>query len=172
MPGDRATARGVFGPGAYEGRVKRRAELRVPDPEREAPPKPGATPAYAIPLGQIVIHEATGHLCCWVARVEFAVPTVPRGLYQLNYCNDPCTVDGLGDLSPSSFFIIGVTDNEGSCSRGCKSSQVNLRGGSSTSAQLFRSCRSRLKRSRPSEQSGWRLRPGSKSFRRDSSTRG
>ncbi len=68
-------------------------------------------PESAIPVGQVMISRIDGP--GFLARVEFPVPDLPAGLYHIQYCNDPCTVDGLGDLIGSESFAIGATVAEG-----------------------------------------------------------
>jgi hypothetical protein len=68
-------------------------------------------PEAAIAVGQVMITRTDGH--GYVARVEFRVPDLPAGLYHIQYCNDPCTVHGLGDLIGSESFAIGATLAEG-----------------------------------------------------------
>ncbi len=68
-------------------------------------------PESAIPVGQVVITRRDSH--GYVARVKFRVPDLPAGLYHIQYCNDPCTVYGLGDLIGSESFAIGATLAEG-----------------------------------------------------------
>ena len=68
-------------------------------------------PEAAIPVGQVMITRMDGH--GFLARVEFRVPDLPAGLYHIQYCNDPCTVYGLGDLIGSESFAIGATPAEG-----------------------------------------------------------
>lgn len=57
--------------------------------------RPGSVPPTAIALGQLEIVQARFST---VARVTFTVPSVPTGEYTMSLCNDPCTVDGLGDI--------------------------------------------------------------------------
>ncbi len=102
--GDHAVASGTFGSGTHDGKVADgpfyayliRGDRSI---------TPGPIPASAIPLGPLSITPARGNECCWVARVEFTVPDVPAGQYRLGYCNDPCTVHGIGDLEGGSFFV-------------------------------------------------------------------
>jgi hypothetical protein len=68
-------------------------------------------PEAAVPVGQVMITRTDGH--GYAARVEFRVPDLPAGLYHIQYCNDPCTVYGLGDLIGSESFAIGATLAEG-----------------------------------------------------------
>lgn len=68
-------------------------------------------PEAAIPVGQVMISRIDGP--GFLARVDFRVPDLPAGLYHIQYCNDPCTVDGLGDLIGSESFAIGATLAEG-----------------------------------------------------------
>ena len=68
-------------------------------------------PEAAISVGQVTITRLDGD--GFLARVEFRVPDLPAGLYHIQYCNDPCTVYGLGDLIGSESFAIGATLAEG-----------------------------------------------------------
>jgi hypothetical protein len=68
-------------------------------------------PEAAIPVGQVMITRMDGG--GFLSRVEFRVPDLPAGLYHIQYCNDPCTVFGLGDLIGSESFAIGATLAEG-----------------------------------------------------------
>jgi hypothetical protein len=68
-------------------------------------------PEAAIPVGQVLINRMDGH--GFLARIGFRVPDLPAGLYHIQYCNDPCTVDALGDLIGSESFAIGATLAEG-----------------------------------------------------------
>lgn len=107
--GDHVVARGTFGRGSLEGRVSDGpfyAYLTPGDRDWEALPTEDA-----IHLGPMTIAEATGSYCCWVARVEFTVPDVTPGRYWIDYCNDPCTIDGIGDLIGGMIFV-GETERE------------------------------------------------------------
>jgi hypothetical protein len=64
-------------------------------------------PASAIPLGELTIVRMSKHL--FHARVEFEVPNVPTGMYHIQYCNEPCTVNGIGDLEGGESVAIGAT---------------------------------------------------------------
>jgi hypothetical protein len=110
-PGDEASARGTFGQGQLEGRVEDGPYYAYLVPGYRWFEKPGTIPDYAIPLGPIAIRPATGNYCCWVATLQFIVPDVPPGRYSIDYCNDPCTVNGMGDLIGGSFFV-GETEEE------------------------------------------------------------
>jgi hypothetical protein len=68
-------------------------------------------PEVAIPVGEVMITRMDGH--SFLARVAFPVPDLPAGLYHIQYCNDPCTVEALGDLIGSDLFAIGATRTEG-----------------------------------------------------------
>jgi hypothetical protein len=70
-----------------------------------------SVPEAAIPVGQVTITRMAGH--GFLTRVEFRVPDLPADLYHIQYCNDPCTVYGLGDLIGSESFAIGATLAEG-----------------------------------------------------------
>jgi hypothetical protein len=52
-----------------------------------------------------------------VATVTFTVPDVAPGRYSIDYCNDPCTVTGLGDLIGGSFFVAQTEEEAGLMSR-------------------------------------------------------
>ena len=102
-----ATFRGSFSmSGSYEGRLS-----------------DGPYIAYLAPIGiytlehpralrlgeiQMVRSERWG----MVASITFAVPEVPTGLYHLIYCNEPCTVNGIGDLMGGDAFYVAPTYRE------------------------------------------------------------
>ena len=73
-------------------------------------------PEVAIALGELAIGHATDSAYPR-ATVRFAVPEVSAGLYHVDYCNDPCTVEGIGDLMGSSEFAIAATRLEGASIR-------------------------------------------------------
>jgi hypothetical protein len=70
---------------------------------------PGSIPPTAIALGQLEIVQGR---FTTVARVTFPVPSVPTGEYTISLCNDPCTVDGLGDIV-GGWLRISQTTKEG-----------------------------------------------------------
>jgi hypothetical protein len=70
---------------------------------------PGSLPPKAIALGQLEIVQGRFGT---VARVSFTVPRVPTGEYTMSLCNDPCTVDGLGDIV-GGWLGIAQTTKEG-----------------------------------------------------------
>jgi hypothetical protein len=116
-PGSQATARGTFGPGAYEGRVSDGPYYAYLVPGFRWFEKPGPVPDYAIPLGPITIRRATGNYCCWAASLTFTVPDLPPGRYSIDYCNDPCTVNGIGDLIGGSFWVADTQEEAGLMAR-------------------------------------------------------
>jgi hypothetical protein len=64
----------------------------------------------AIRLGEIrMVHSDAWGV---VATVSFTVPSVPTGQYQLTYCNEPCTVDGIGDLMGGDAIYVAPTRQE------------------------------------------------------------
>jgi len=70
---------------------------------------PGSLPPKAIALGQLEIVRGRFGT---VARISFTVPTVPTGEYAMSLCNEPCTVDGLGDIV-GGWLGIAQTTKEG-----------------------------------------------------------
>ncbi|MEX2274871.1 MAG: hypothetical protein WEA10_04810 [Actinomycetota bacterium] len=66
--------------------------------ERSGMPSPSA-----IQVAEIQIAGTGG--CDLRAHAEFVVPDVPPGYWSLAYCNDPCTVNGLGDVVTWGFWI-------------------------------------------------------------------
>lgn len=70
---------------------------------------PGSVPPTAVALGQLEI--VPGRFST-VARITFTVPNVPTGGYTMSLCNDPCTVDGLGDIV-GGWLRITQTTKEG-----------------------------------------------------------
>jgi hypothetical protein len=104
-PGETAVARGVFGDGSYRGTVADGPFHLYMVPGYRYLPRNGSIPGWAEPVGSLTIKEATGNYCCWVASTTFTVPQVPPGRYTLDYCNDPCTLDGIGDLVGGSFRV-------------------------------------------------------------------
>ena len=70
---------------------------------------PGSLPQTAIALGQLEIVQGRFGT---VARISFTVPRVPTGEYTISLCNDPCTVDELGDIV-GGWLGIAQTTKEG-----------------------------------------------------------
>jgi hypothetical protein len=102
--GEEVTARGTFGPGTNEGEVSDgpfHAYLLPGNRWLDA----GPIPPEAVPIGPMSITAAEGSVCCWLGTVTFTVPDVPPGRYTISYCNDPCTVNGIGDLIGGSVQI-------------------------------------------------------------------
>lgn len=105
--GETATFRGSFSmSGSLEGRlsdgpyVAYLAPIEIYDVDDPS----------AIRLGEIqMAHSGTGGV---IATIAFTVPHVPTGQYQLTYCNEPCTVDGIGDLMGGHAFFIAPTREE------------------------------------------------------------
>ena len=64
---------------------------------------PGHVPASAVPLGALEITERGE----WNDRatIRFTVPDVRPGLYAIDYCDVPCTVDGIGSLYGAQVWI-------------------------------------------------------------------
>lgn len=110
--GDPATFRGRFDlSGAYEGRLADGPYVAYLLPENRWL-APGRVPTSAIRLGEIRIVTSEGSYPTR-ATVTFEVPEVPTGWYRVGYCNDPCTVDGIGDLIGSDRFVVAPTRSEG-----------------------------------------------------------
>jgi hypothetical protein len=108
--GDHLSIRAAFWSGGYEGTVSDGPYHAYLVPQYEWFPK-GPIPDYAVPLGPITIAPATGNKGEWVATLTFTVPDVSTGRYSIDYCNQPCTVDGVGDLHGSSFWIGDTEEN-------------------------------------------------------------
>jgi hypothetical protein len=106
--GDIAVVGGSFGSGSHEGRIDDGPFIAYLLPATRWITN-RKVPEIAIPLGELRITGSGGF---FRARVEFRVPDVPGGLYHVQYCNDPCTVDGIGDLIGSDSFAIGATRTE------------------------------------------------------------
>jgi hypothetical protein len=105
--GETATFRGSFSmSGSLEGRlsdgpyVAYLAPVEIYDVDHP----------FAIRLGEIemVRSERWGV----IATIAFTVPDVPTGQYQVTYCNEPCTVDGVGDLMGGKAFYVAPTREE------------------------------------------------------------
>jgi hypothetical protein len=107
--GEVVVAREHVSSGVSEGKVSDGPYYAYLVPEPRWFNSPGPVPDYAVPLGPMSIEPGT--IYRWVATVEFTVPDVPTGRYFIQYCNDPCTVDGIGDLVGGSLFI-GATRPE------------------------------------------------------------
>jgi hypothetical protein len=106
--GDPAAARTTFGSGQLEGKVSDGPFVVYLVPaNRWIPRNGGTTPTWAIPLGELRIAEGNNY--GMVASISFTVPDVPAGSYSLDYCNVPCTIDGIGDLAGAGSFAIGAT---------------------------------------------------------------
>lgn len=111
VPGDRALLRGHFSNGSLEGRISDGPYFAYLLPQGRWI-HGSDIPGTAIRLGELRIVLGGGKYPKR-ARVEFTVPNVARGIYHVSYCNDPCTVDGIGDLIGSSSFAIARTRAEG-----------------------------------------------------------
>src|SRR5919106_4038057 len=112
-PGDRATVRASFSSGQLEGTLSDGPYYLYLVPEGSSLPRDGSPiPDEVHQVGPLNIWESTGNFCCWQASAEFIVPDVPAGKYFLDYCNSPCTVDGMGDLIGGSLGV-GPTPKEG-----------------------------------------------------------
>jgi hypothetical protein len=111
VPGNDLTVRTAFYEGGLEGTPSDGPFYAYLLPGWRGFDKPGPVPARATPLGPITIRPATGSMGEWVATLTFTVPTVRTGLYGIDYCNEPCTVEGLGDVYGGSFWI-GQTEHE------------------------------------------------------------
>jgi hypothetical protein len=105
--GERATFRGSFSmSGSLEGRLSDGpyfaylAPLEIYDVDHP----------HAVRLGEI--RMVPSDVWGMIATVEFTVPAVPTGHYHLTYCNEPCTVDGIGDLMGGDAFFVAPTRQE------------------------------------------------------------
>ncbi|MEX0755281.1 MAG: hypothetical protein WEA54_00790 [Actinomycetota bacterium] len=61
----------------------------------------------AIAVGELVISE--GGECTHIAQTTFTVPDVAAGWYAIDYCNDPCTIDGIYEVVHATGFWIADT---------------------------------------------------------------
>ncbi|MGH7542260.1 MAG: hypothetical protein ACRELC_14800 [Gemmatimonadota bacterium] len=107
--GDIAVLRGVFSTGSLEGRLSDGPYYTYLLPRRVWIDRYRVPPS-AIRLGELEIVRTSTH--GFEARARFVVPAVASGLYHVGYCNDPCTVDGIGDLVGSEFFAVAATRDE------------------------------------------------------------
>ena len=112
VAGDVATLRGVFSmTGSLEGRLSDGPYVGYLLEEWQWIER-GRIPAGAIRLGELRIVRADGRHPTH-AVVTFEIPSVPTGWYHVGYCNDPCTVDGIGDLVGGDRFVVAPTRVEG-----------------------------------------------------------
>jgi len=111
VPGDHALLRGSFSTGSLEGRISDGPFFAYLLPQGRWIDG-SEIPGSAIRLGELRIVHGHGSYPKR-ARVEFTVPDVVPGFYHVSYCNDPCTVNGIGDLIGSSSFAIAPTRTEG-----------------------------------------------------------
>ncbi|MGH2680684.1 MAG: hypothetical protein ACRDG8_09445 [Actinomycetota bacterium] len=109
VPAETAVFEGDFSSGSLEGRISDGPYLAFLLPQARWM-QGHVVPPAAIQLGELEIVRTNEYL--FHARVEFEVPNVPPGLYHIQYCNEPCTVDGIGDLIGSEYFAIGTTRTE------------------------------------------------------------
>ena len=109
VPAETAVFRGSFGTGSLEGRIADGPYFAYLLPQ-DRWIHGHAVPASAIRLGELTIVRTSGQ--SFDARLEFEVPDVPTGMYHIGYCNEPCTVDGIGDLIGGESFAIGATRTE------------------------------------------------------------
>jgi hypothetical protein len=110
VPAEVAVVRGTFWAGATEGTISDGPYIAYLLPANRWI-QGHTVPEAAIPVGEVMITPMAGH--SFRARVAFPVPDLPAGLYHVQYCNDPCTVEALGDLIGSESFAIGATRTEG-----------------------------------------------------------
>jgi hypothetical protein len=105
--GEIATLRTTFYSGSLEGTIADGPYVAYLLPIGST----GIDDPDAIPVGEIEMRPVSGTGIA--ARVTFTVPHVPTGWYVLEYCNDPCTVDGIGDLVGGQEFFIAPSAIEG-----------------------------------------------------------
>jgi hypothetical protein len=106
VPAEIAVLRGDFGNGSLEGRIADGPFVAYLLPQNRWI-NDQVVPGSAIRLGELTIVRMSEHL--FHARVEFEVPSVPTGMYHIQYCNEPCTVNGIGDLIGGEPIAIGAT---------------------------------------------------------------
>jgi hypothetical protein len=102
-PGDRVTERVTFGRGSGE-------PIRAEAGPFTAYLVPGSVwleeppiPSSAIPVGEMRL--ARSPIRGWVATVDFTLPEVAPGTYSIAFCNDPCTVSIMGELTGGWFQV-------------------------------------------------------------------
>lgn len=109
VPGESAAFHGVFSSGSLEGRIADGPYFAYLLPQNKWI-EHHKVPASAIGVGELMIDQIGEQL--FRARVEFEVPAVSTGMYHIGYCNEPCTVDGIGDLIGGESIAIGATRTE------------------------------------------------------------
>jgi hypothetical protein len=65
-------------------------------------------PPTAIPVGPM--HLSRTEYGDWLARVDFTLPDLPTGVWMLEFCNDPCTVSAMGELTFGWFRVVPSRD--------------------------------------------------------------
>jgi hypothetical protein len=107
-PGDRVIGRVTFGRGSgYPIRAEAgpfTAYLLPGGQGIEAP----RIPPSAIPVGPMQLSRS--QYGDWLARVDFTLPDLPTGTWMLEFCNDPCTVSSLGEITFGWFRVIPSRD--------------------------------------------------------------
>lgn len=69
-------------------------------------------PPIAIPIGELEVLGANDGPNA-SASISFRIPDLATGWYHVGYCNDPCTLNGMGDLIGSQGFVIAPSRLEG-----------------------------------------------------------
>lgn len=68
----------------------------LPDQKWIEPPR---VPTEAVPIGTIDFTPPQAGARKGLASISFVVPDVPTASYGISYCNDPCTIATVGDLT-------------------------------------------------------------------------
>jgi hypothetical protein len=108
VPGDRVSGRVTFGEGSGE-------PIRAEAGPFTAYIVPGSMwidsppiPASAIPVGEMRL--ARSPIRGWVATLGFILPEVGPGTYSIAFCDDPCTVSTMGELTGGWFQVVPSHD--------------------------------------------------------------
>jgi hypothetical protein len=105
-PGDRVTGRVTFGRGsgsAIRADAGSFTAYLLPRGQaiEEPPIPPGAVPVGPMQLSRTEYGD-------WLAVVDFILPDLPTGMRMLEFCNDPCTVSAMGELTFGWFRVIPI----------------------------------------------------------------
>jgi hypothetical protein len=108
VPGDHVSGRVTFGQGSGK-------PIRAEAGPFTAYIVPGSMwldsppiPPSAISVGEMGL--ARSPIRGWVATLDFTLPEVAPGTYSIAFCNDPCTVSVMGELTGGWFQVVPSQD--------------------------------------------------------------